>query len=141
MIIPSDTFIRNTRVSGHPSISHASNHGSLALDSALVRKFSKRHFFQDIKNSFHGVTRMGLKPHQKFFQIFFSTKMVPRGIQNFCILEDATDPLIEQWLKFSSQISPDMWWTYAENFKSISWVVSELGSFNWKILAIARLCS
>ena len=70
-------------------------HGSLALDSALVRKISKRHFFQDIKNSFHGVTRMGLKPHQNFFQIFFSTNMVAGGVQSFCILEGATDPLIE----------------------------------------------
>ena len=72
------------------------NHGSLALDSALVRKISKRHFFQDIKNSFHGVTRMGLEPHQNFFQIFFSTNMVARGVQSFCILEGATDLLIEQ---------------------------------------------
>ena len=82
---------------------------------------------------------MGLEPHQNFFQIFFSTNMVARGVQSFCILEGATDPLIEQWLKFSSQFNPDMWWTNAENFKSISWVVSELSSFKWKILAIARL--
>ena len=54
--------------------------GSLALDSAVVRKISKRHFFQDIKNSLHGVTRMGLKPHQNFFQNFFSTNMVARGV-------------------------------------------------------------
>ena len=72
------------------------HHGSLALDSAVVRKISKRHFFQDIKNSLHGVTRMGLKPHQNFFQNFFSTNMVARGVQSFCILEGATDLLIEQ---------------------------------------------
>ena len=71
-------------------------HGSLALDGAVVRKISKRHFFQDIKNSFHGVTQMGIKPHQIFFQIFFSKNMVTRGAQNFCILEGATDQLIEQ---------------------------------------------
>ena len=47
------------------------SHGPLALDSTLVQKLSKRHFFQDIKNSFHGVTRMGLEPHQNFFQFFF----------------------------------------------------------------------
>ena len=115
------------------------SHGPLALDALLVPKISKRHFFQDIKNSFHGVTWMGLEPHQIFFQIFFSTNMVARGVQSFCILEGTTDPLIEQWLKFSSQFSPDIWWTSAENFKSISWAVSELGSFNWKILGIARL--
>ena len=68
----------------------------MALDGALIPKFSKRHFFQDIKNSFHGVTQMGLKPHQNFFQIFFSTNMVARGVQSFCILEGTTDPLIEQ---------------------------------------------
>ena len=72
------------------------NHGSLALDPALIQKISKRHFFQDIKNSFHGVTRMGLETHQNFFQIFFSTNMVARGVQSFCILEGTTDPLIEQ---------------------------------------------
>ena len=82
---------------------------------------------------------MGLEPHQNFFQNFFSTNMVARGVQSFCILEGATDPLIEQWLKFSSQFSPDMWWTNAENFKLISWAVSELWSSNWKILSSARL--
>ena len=69
---------------------------TIDLDVALVPNISKRHFFQDIKKSFHGVTQMGLEPHQKFFQIFFSTNMVARGVQSFCILEGATDPLIEQ---------------------------------------------
>ena len=72
------------------------DHGPLALEVAVVQKISKRHFFQDIKNSFHGVTQMGLKPHQNFFQNFFSTNMVARGVQSFCILEGATDLLIEQ---------------------------------------------
>ena len=48
---------------------------------------------------------MGLKPHQKIFQNFFSTNMVARGVESFCILEGATDSLIEQWPKFS----PDIW--------------------------------
>ena len=38
---------------------------------------------------------MGLKPHQNFFQIFFSTNMVAGGDQSFCILDGTTDPLIE----------------------------------------------
>ena len=38
------------------------NYGSLALDSTLGRKILKRHFFQDVNNSFHGVTQIGLKP-------------------------------------------------------------------------------
>ena len=80
-----------------------------------------------------------LEPHQFFFQNCFSTNMVARGVQSFCILEGATDPLIDQWLKFFCQFSPDIWWTNAENFKSISWAVSDLLSFNWKILAIAHL--
>ena len=71
-------------------------HGSLALDDALVPKVSKRYFFQDITKSFHRITQMGLEPHQNFFQIFFSTNMVARGVQSFCILEGTTDPLIEQ---------------------------------------------
>ena len=69
-------------------------HGSLALDSAVVRKISKRHFFQDIKNSFNGVTQIGLKPRQNFFKIFLSTNTVSRGVQSFYILEGATDPLM-----------------------------------------------
>ena len=110
------------------------NHEPLALDGTVVRKISKRHFFQDIKNSFHGVTQIGLKPHQNFFKIFFSTNTVARGVQSFCILEGATCLLIEQWPKFFYQFSPDMWWTNAENFKLISWPVSELWSKDWKIL-------
>ena len=31
----------------------------------------------------------------KFFSNFFSTNMVAGGVQNFCILEGATEPLIE----------------------------------------------
>ena len=118
---------------------HYIMHGPLALDALLIPKIPKRHFFQDIKNSFHGVTRMGLEPHQIFFQNFFSTNMVPRGVQSFCILEGATDPLIEQWLNFFCQFTMDIWWTNAENFKSISWAVSDLLPFNWKILAIVGL--
>ena len=72
-----------------------SSDGSLALDGAAVRKISKRNFFQDIKNSFHEVIQMGLEPHQNFFQFFFSIIMVAGGVQSFCILEGATDPLIE----------------------------------------------
>ena len=63
---------------------------------------------------------MGLKPHQNFSQIFFPANIVARGLQIFCILEGATDPLIEQWQKFFCQFNPDIWQTNAENFKSIS---------------------
>ena len=114
-------------------------HGSLALDGRLVRKISKCHFFQDIKNSFHGVTQICLKPHQNFFQIFFSTYMVARRAQSFYILEGATELLIELWPKFFNKFNPDMWWTNAENFKPISLLVPDLLLFNWKILAIVGL--
>ena len=56
----------------------------------------KTPFLQGIKKSFHLITKMGLKPHQSFFQKFFSTNMVARGVQFFCILEGATGPLIKQ---------------------------------------------
>ena len=56
------------------------NHEPLAQDGRVVRKISKRHFFQDIINSFYGVTQMGLEPHQNFFQNIFSTNMVARGV-------------------------------------------------------------
>ena len=51
----------------------------------------------------------GSKTTPNFFQKFFSTNMVARGVQSFCILEGATDLLIEQWLKFLCQFTPDMW--------------------------------
>ena len=35
------------------------------LDTALVRKISKGHFFKDIQNSFHWVIDIGLEHHQK----------------------------------------------------------------------------
>ena len=73
-------------------------HRPLALDGALVQKILKHHFFQDMKKSFHGVTQMGLEPHQ-FFSKYFSTIMVARDVQSFCILEGATDALIEQGLR------------------------------------------
>ena len=72
------------------------SHEPLALDGTVVRKISKCHFFQDIKNSFHGVTQIGLKPHENVFQTFFSTNTVARAVQSFCILEGATHPLIKQ---------------------------------------------
>ena len=71
-------------------------HEPLSLDGRVIQKISKCHFFQDIKKSFHRVTQKGLEPHQIFFQNFFSTNMVTRGVQSFCIPEDATDPVIKQ---------------------------------------------
>ena len=53
------------------SSSGIATHRSLALDSAVVWKISKRHFFKVIKNSSHEVTQIGLKPHQNFFSNFF----------------------------------------------------------------------
>ena len=91
------------------------------LDGRLVRKISKRHFFQDIKKSFHGVTQMGPKPHQIFFWKNISTNMVARGVRSFGILEGASGTLIEICPKFFCQFSADIWWTNAENFKAISW--------------------
>ena len=71
-------------------------HTGSALNSAVVRKISKRHLLQDIKNSFHGVNQMGLKPQNSFFKLLFSTNMVARRVQSFYTLEGTTDPLIEQ---------------------------------------------
>ena len=53
------------------------------VDALARRKISKRHFFKDISNSFHGVTRYGLKPLQFFSFENISTNTVARGIQNF----------------------------------------------------------
>ena len=70
------------------------NHWSY-LDGRLVPKISKRHFFQDIQNSFHGVADIGLEPHQKIFFENISTNMVARGIRSFGTLGGAADLLIE----------------------------------------------
>ena len=70
------------------------NHWSY-LDGRLVPKISKRHFFRDIQNSFHGVADIGLEPHQKFFFEKISTNMVTRGIEILSTLGGAADPLIE----------------------------------------------
>ena len=40
----------------------------------LFKKFQNAIFFQNIKNSFQGVTPMGLTPHQIFFQFLFFKK-------------------------------------------------------------------
>ena len=38
------------------------------MDPQLIRKIAKRHFFQDIQNSFQWATGIGLEPNQNFFQ-------------------------------------------------------------------------
>ena len=54
------------------NLPHNLVHEPLALNGALIRKISKRHFFQDIKKSFHGVPGNGPEPHQFFFKLFFT---------------------------------------------------------------------
>ena len=57
---------------GSSRIQRSYQRGATArLDGAVVQKMSKHHFFLNIKNSFHGVTQMGLEPHQIFFSKFF----------------------------------------------------------------------
>ena len=53
------------------------------MDPQLVRKIAKRHFFQDIQNSFQWATGIGLEPHQNFFRKKIPTNAVARAIQNF----------------------------------------------------------
>ena len=53
------------------------------MDPQLVRKIAKRHFFQDIQNSFNWATGIGLEPHQNFFRKKIPTNMVARAAQNF----------------------------------------------------------
>ena len=50
------------------------------MDPQLVRKIAKRHFFQDIQNSFQWATGISLEPHQKNFQEKISTNTVARAI-------------------------------------------------------------
>ena len=70
-------------------------HGPLVLDTLLVPKISKRHFFRDIQNSSYGVADIGLEPHQKKIFKNISTNMVARGVGSFGTLGGAADTLIE----------------------------------------------
>ena len=84
-------------------------------------KISKRHFFQGIKNSLHGVTRMGLKSHQNFFQNFFSTNMVARGVQSFDPLDFKKDPIVQDlvWCAIGHEpLNLSGWKTRLKNFKT-----------------------
>ena len=88
----------------------------LALDGAVVRKISKRRFFQDIIKSFQGATQLGLKLPQFFSFQKISTNTVARSVQilgrygpqqagwlsngqNFCII------LAQSWDKEMLKIS------------------------------------
>ena len=53
------------------------------MDPQLVQKIAKRHFFQDIQNSFQWATGIGLEPNQNFFQKKIPTNMVARAVQSF----------------------------------------------------------
>ena len=53
------------------------------LDPQLVGKIAKRHFFQDIQNSFQWATGIGLEPHQNFFRKKIPTNTVARAVQSF----------------------------------------------------------
>ena len=53
------------------------------LDPQVDPKIAKRHFFQDIQNSFQWATGIGLEPHQKNFRKKISTNTVARAVQNF----------------------------------------------------------
>ena len=63
---------------------------------------------------------MGLKPTQKIFFEKISKNTAARDFQNFGLIEGAAEPLLEQSQKVWPQISPLIWWRYAENFKEIS---------------------
>ena len=75
--------VRKHLVNGYENYTSMLRHGPLALDGAVVQKISKRHFFKDIKNSFHGVTRIGLKPHQNIFKFFFQQIWSPEDFKVF----------------------------------------------------------
>ena len=53
------------------------------MDPQVDLKIAKRHFFQDIQNSFQWATGIGLEPHQKIFRKKIPTNMVARAVQNF----------------------------------------------------------
>ena len=64
------------------------NDKPLALDTRFVQKISKkRHSFKVSK-----ILQLGISNRSRFF----STNMVSRGVESFCILKGATFPLIEQ---------------------------------------------
>ena len=72
----------------------------LALDRRVVWKISKRHFFSRYQKILLMGNLNGSRTTPIFFPNFFLTNIIARGVQSFCILEGATDPLIDQWLIF-----------------------------------------
>ena len=65
------------------------------LDSRATRKISKRRFFEDILNSFNWVTQIGPKMTQKNFFEYISKTTGATVIQNFGILDGATNLWVE----------------------------------------------
>ena len=63
-------------------------------------KIWKRHFFQDIQNSFQWPTGIGLEPHQKIFRKKIPTITVARAVQNL----GRNGPMRAGWLNNGKNI-------------------------------------
>ena len=56
------------------------------LDPQIVRKIAKRHFFQDMQNSFQWATGISLESHQNFFQKKIPTNFVHALKGHLCFI-------------------------------------------------------
>ena len=110
------------------------NHWSY-LDGRLVPKISKRHFFQDIQNSFNGVVDIVLEPHQKNFFENISKSVGATPSRSFDTKRVVEDISVAQRPKFFHQLTTDLWETNGESFKKISWMVFEKSIILFKLTA------
>ena len=86
------------------------------LDLQVLGKIAKRHFFQDIQNSFNWATGIGLEPHQNFFRKKIPTNTVARAVQDF----GQNGPLLAGWLSNSKNFAVNLAQTCDKQMLKIS---------------------
>ena len=134
MLGPKKEFL----ISGHALYWHG--YGKPCITGSGFRARSKKFkmpFFQDIKNSFHWVTRMGRKPHQSFFKNFFN-KYGRQRSSKFLLTRGRYWPTDEAMTKIFLSIYPKhimrkCWKLQVNILRDL-----DLLQFDWKILAVAR---
>ena len=86
------------------------------LDPQVLGKIGKRHFFQDIQNSFNWATGIGLEPHQNFFRKKIPTNAVARAVQTF----GQNGPWLAGWLSKGKKFFVNLAQTLDEHLLKIS---------------------
>ena len=74
------------------------------------------------------------KTHPVFFFLKYINKYGRQRSSKFWPKWAVAGRLVEQRPKFLCQFSTNLWWTHAENFKTISWLLFELLLNDWKFV-------